>query len=132
MEQLPVINELTHNTDTSHRYSKKFKLKVVREVEEGLSQKEASVLYGMSKMTVRKWLQSYSDVYKENRKPTFTALQKRSIVTAVRQGTMTVVEAQAACGLKKAQSIREWLRAAKQENIDLSMRQNGDMNKKLE
>ncbi len=130
MEQLPVINPDGYNSNRTYRYTRAFILKVVKEVEEGLSQKEACDLYGMAKMTIRQWLQQYSDIYKEKRKPTITALRKRTIVSAVQQGTMTIQEAQAACRLKRPQSIREWLRAAEQENIELSSRQKGDMNKK--
>ena len=81
-------------------------------------------------MTIRKWLQNYSDIYKEKRKPNVTAVQKRSIVAAIKNGTMTIREAQKASRIKQPQSIREWLRAAEQENVELSGCQKGDMNKK--
>ena len=110
-------------------YDKRLILKIVKEVEEGLPRKEANRIYGLGKSSLDSWMKRYgSDHYHQNQKrKSYTKLQKRTVVTAIEQGRMTVREAQVAYGLKTEKSIREWLRLYKGEKVDICIETRPEM-----
>ena len=103
------------------RYDKRLILKVVREVEAGLPRKEANRIYGLGKSTLHGWMQDYgSPNYQQNiKRQRYSNLQKRTIVTAIEQGRMTIKEAQSAYKVKTEKLIRNWLTQYKAEKVEL-------------
>lgn len=114
------------------RYDKRLIFKIVREVEAGLPRKEANRIYGLSKASLDNWMRDYgSPEYKENiRRKNYSNLQKRTIVTAIEQGRMSIKEAQTAYGVKTDKTIREWLAQYKTEKVELCIVKESVMAKK--
>jgi transposase len=103
------------------RYDKRLILKIVREVEAGLPRKEANRIYELGKSSLDGWMKNYgSPEYKENmRRKSYTYLQKRTVVTAIEQGWMSIKEAQTAYGVKTEKIIRNWLAQYKKEKVKI-------------
>lgn len=103
------------------RYDKRLILKVVREIEAGLPRKEANRIYGLGKSTLHCWMQDYgSPNYQQNiKRQCYSNLQKRTIVTAIEQGRMSIKEAQTAYNIKTEKLIRNWLTQFKTEKVEL-------------
>lgn len=114
------------------RYDKRLILKVVREIEAGLPRKEANRIYGLGKSTLHGWMQDYgSPNYQQNiKRQCYSNLQKRTIVTAIEQGRMTIKEAQTAYNIKSEKLIRSWLTQYKAEKVDLCFAKEPAMAKK--
>ena len=91
------------------RYDKRLILKAVQEVEEGLPRKEAIRIYGLRPSTIRAWMRTYgSKHYQQHfKRNSYSNLQKRTIVSAVEQGRMSVRKAQIAYKVKAAKTIRD-------------------------
>lgn len=113
-------------------YDKRLIEKVVREVENGLPRKEANRIYGLGKSSLGIWMRQYgSDHYRQNlKRRSYTNLQKRTIVTAVEQGRMTIREAQAAYGIRSGRTIRGWLSQYKSEKVEICIERTTSMAKK--
>ena len=115
------------------RYDKRLILKVVREIEAGLPRKEANRIYGLGKSTLHGWMQDYgSPNYQQNiKRQRYSNLQKRTIVTAIEQGRMSIKEAQTAYNIKTEKLIRSWLTQFKTEKVELCIVTEPAMAKKL-
>lgn len=102
-------------------YDKRLILKVVKEVETGLPRKEANRIYGLGKATLNSWMREYGSMnYHQNiKRKSYTKLQKRTVVTAIEQGRMSIKEAQTAYGVKNEKIIRNWLTQYKTEKVEL-------------
>lgn len=113
------------------RYDKRLIEKVVREVENGLPRKEAVRIYGLGKNSLCGWMRQYgSEHYRQNlKRKSYTNLQKRSIVTAIEQGRMTVGEAQAAYAIRHAKTVRAWILHHKREKVELYVENRPPMTK---
>ena len=111
---------------------KRLILKVVREIEVGLPRKEANRIYGLGKSTLHGWMQDYgSPNYQQNiKRQRYTNLQKRTVVTAIEQGRMSIKEAQTAYNIKTEKLIRSWLTLFKTEKVDLYLAKEPPMAKK--
>ena len=104
------------------RFEKKVIKEVVKAVEDGLSRKKACEQYGMSYGTLHEWLQQYgSENYHREKRRDFTPLQKRTIVCAIEQGSMTPQEACIAYRVKGVASVKRWVRESKREKAELCM-----------
>lgn len=105
-----------------HNYDVRFIKKVVDEIEHGLPRHAAMVKYGVKKITLASWLRHHSSAeYRKTRKKTIPAQQKRSIVRAIRAGHMTITEAMAACNIKAAHTIKEWIVQEKDDLADANL-----------
>ena len=95
--------------------------KIVKEVEEGLPRKEAKRIYGLGKSSLDIWMNRYgSEHYHQHlKRRSYTKLQKRTIVTAIDQGRMSIKEARSAYSIKTEKTIRDWILAFKDEKVDL-------------
>jgi transposase len=102
-------------------YDKRLILKVVKEVEAGLPRKEANRIYGLGKSSLYNWMRVYGSVnYQQNiKRKSFSNLQKRTVVTAIEQGRMSIKEAQTAYGVKNEKIIRNWLTQYKTEKVEI-------------
>ncbi len=119
-------------TNKQDRYDKRLILKIVKEVEEGLPRKEANKIYQLGKTTLDSWMNLYgSDYYHQHlKRRSYTNLQKRTIVTVIEQGRMSIKEAQIAYNIKTEKTIRDWLLSYKEEKIDLCIETPSQMAKK--
>jgi transposase-like protein len=114
------------------RYDKRLILKIVKEVEEGLPRKEAIRIYGLGKSTLCGWLKTYgSQNYQEQiKRKKYTNLQKRTIVSAIEQGRMSIGEAHVAYKIKNPKTIRGWLQQYKSEKVEICIETQPPMSKK--
>lgn len=112
-------------------YDKRLIAKIVKEVEEGLPRKEANRIYGLGKATLDSWMLKYgSKEYKANiKRRRYTALQKRTVVTAIEQGRMSISEAQIAYNVKTEKVIRGWISQYKTEKVDICIENTSSMAK---
>jgi len=103
------------------RYDKRLIKKIVEEVEAGLPRKEAKRVYKLGKSSLDLWMNRYGSehYHQELKRRSYTKLQKRTIVTAIEQGRMTIKEARAAYNIKTERTIRDWLLRFKEEKVDL-------------
>ena len=106
-------------SDPSSQFHKKVILQIVREVEQGMSRKEACSQYGMAYCTLGEWMRRYGSAYYHATKRTsFSAYQRRSIIRALLDGRMTKDEAHLIHRVGK-KTLTTWLRKAKQQDSDL-------------
>jgi len=108
-------------SNKQERYDKRLILKIVKEVEDGLPRKEAKQIYKLGKSSLDTWMKRYgSEHYHQNlKRRSYTKLQKRTIVTAIEQGRMTIKEARTAYNIKTEKIIRDWILRFKEEKVDL-------------
>lgn len=105
---------------TDH-YDKRLISKIVKEVENGLPRKEAIRIYNLGKSSLDGWMRTYGSLeYQEQTKrKTYTNLQKRTIVTAIEQGRLTIRDAKIAYNIKSEKSIRDWIKHYKSEKVEI-------------
>lgn len=113
------------------RFDRRLILKIVREVEEGLPRKDAERVYKLRKSSLDRWMQRYgSEHYHQNlKRKSYSQLQKRTIVTAIEQGRMTIREARAAHGIRTEKTIRDWLLRHKDEKVVICIENTSPMPK---
>jgi transposase len=114
------------------KYDRRVILKIVKEIEEGLSQKEAIKIYGLGKSTPRDWMRKYGSEHYHNqlKRKQYPSLLKRTIVSAIEQGRMTTQEAQVAYNIKDQRIIREWINQFKSEKVEICIEKQLPMGKK--
>lgn len=102
------------------RYDTRMITAIVKELESGVPRKCIEEKYGVSPDSLTKWLRDLgSELYKPIQK-VYTTSEKRSVIRAV-EGGMSLREAQIAFNLSNTSVIRNWLRAFKEENIEISV-----------
>lgn len=103
------------------RYDKRLILKIVKEVENGLPRKEANRIYGLGKASLDGWMRDYGSLeYQEKiKRRSYTNLQKRTIVTAIEQGRLTIKDAKTAYNIKSEKIIRSWIVQFKSEKVEI-------------
>ena len=118
MEKKEQVDYAVRENERSH-YDKRLIIKIVKEVENGLPRKEAIKNYGLVKATLDVWMRNYgSDIYHESiKRRSYTKLEKRTIVSAIEQGRMTLNEAKIAYQIKNKNLINEWVRQYKVEKV---------------
>lgn len=113
------------------RYDKRLILKIVKEVEAGLPRKEANRIYGLGKSTLHGWMRDYgtSNYHQNIKRKSFSNLQKRTIVTAIGQGRLTIKEAKTAYNIKTEKIIRSWIGQYKSEKVEICIENTSPMAK---
>ncbi|UNZ00258.1 hypothetical protein MQE36_07915 [Zhouia spongiae] len=103
------------------RYDKRLIKKIVQEVEAGLPRKQAKRIYKMGASTLDDWMNRYGSehYHQQLKRRSYTKLQKRTIVTAIEQGRMSIAEARTAYNIKTEKTIRGWILRFKEEKVDL-------------
>jgi transposase len=97
-------------------------------VEAGLPRKEAKRIYEHGKSSLDLWMQQYgSPEYHRSKRRQYTNLQKRTIVSAIEQGRMTIKEAQTAYKISRDKVIRDWLLKFNDEKVELCTLNPSDM-----
>lgn len=101
------------------RYSRKIAQEAVRMVEDGVPRKEIREKFKLGSGTLRNWMLQYgSEAYHENKRKLYSRVEKRAIISAVRNG-MSAREAQIAYGVKSVTTVQLWLRQWDDEKSDL-------------
>lgn len=113
------------------RYDKRFILKVVKEIEAGLPRKEAKRIYEVGEPTLYNWMKEYgSENYHQNiKRRHYSKLKKRTIISAIEQGRMSISEAKVAYNIKCEKIIRNWLTQFKEEKVQICYENQQDMDK---
>ena len=111
------------------RYDKRLIAKVVKEVENGLPRKEANRIYGLGRATLDGWMRDFGSLeYQQNlKRKNYSNLQKRTIVTAIEQGRLTVREAKITYNIKTERIIRNWIFKHKLEKLEVPRENNPPM-----
>ena len=112
--------EYSFRQNRQSHFDKRLILKIVKQVEEGLPRQEAIRMYDLGKSTLDAWMKNYgSDHYHDKlKRKQYTSLQKRTIVSAIEQGRMSINEAQVAYKINQ-KTIRGWLQRFKAEKVEL-------------
>lgn len=113
-------------------YDQRLILKVVKEVENGLPRKEAIRIYHLGNGTIGPWMKKFgsSHYHSTLKRKKYTALQKRTIVSAIQQGRMSIQEAQVAHNIKTKRIIRGWLQQFAVEKVEICGQNNQPVSKK--
>lgn len=120
MDNKKELEFYTPRENKSCRFDKRLKLKIVKEVEAGLPRKAANRIYELGKASLNLWMRQYgSPEYHSNKRKQYSNLQKRTIVSAIEQGRMTIKEAQIAYKISRDKVIRDWLLKFKDEKVEL-------------
>ena len=122
-------------TPRPHRqshYDKRLILKIVKQIEAGLPRQEAIKMYDLGKTTLNAWFRDYGSPYyhEQIKRRSYTNLQKRTIVSAIEQGRMSIKEALSSYKIKSPQIIRGWLRQYKSEKVQICIEKQESMSKK--
>ena len=101
-------------------FSKPVILKIVKQVENGLSRGVIVAQYKISRSTIAEWMRDYGSAeYQASRKGHLSHANKASILRAVLDGRMTVREAMIAYRVS-SNTINQWVRTYKREKGDLA------------
>lgn len=120
MEQKAGVEKYLPRTSKHQPFDKRLIKEIVKAVEEGLPRKEVTRQYGMSRWTLKSWMNEYgSPEYQASRIRWTKPEVKRSILRAIDSG-MSIREARIAYGIKDSSNIRGWLRQREVENAELS------------
>ena len=101
------------------KFKKQTIQQIVHSVERGATRGEILKRYGMAKSTLSDWMQAYgSAAYHASQKP-LGAADRRSMVRAIEEGRMTLIEAKAAFNLKSVNHVKQHLQRADKEKAEL-------------
>src|SRR5690606_15728644 len=113
---------------TGKNYDKRFIKAIVSLVEEGAQRREVCKQYNLGATTLDDWMKVYgSREYQQTKRQSYSKLQKRTIVTAIEEGHMSLEEARVAYRIKSTKLIQGWLRQFKKEIPDLCEVNHADM-----
>jgi transposase len=101
-------------------YTREFISLVLAEIETGVSPTVASLKYNVNPGTLDYWLMNYtSDKYRQSRRKFISVEEKRAIIKAVQNGSMTIREAMRVYNLNSHTTIKRWILKEKKEMNDL-------------
>ena len=124
--------ELKTGGKTRKRYEKNFISQVILELEQGRSRNYLCTQYGIARGTLKGWVVKYdSQNYRQGKRRSFTAFEKRKVVHSVLEGKMTIAQASVAYGIRDTDLVWGWVNQFKLKNGELSgmKRQNTDKKK---
>ncbi len=118
--------------DKLSHFDKRLIFKIVEEVENGSPRKEVIRIYGMAASTLDVWMRKFSspDYREHTKRRSYTNLQKRTIVTAIEQGRLSIKEAKTAYNVRDEKTIRDWLFQYKSEKVEICIDNNTSMGTK--
>ncbi|MGN7202980.1 helix-turn-helix domain-containing protein [Pedobacter sp. SAFR-022] len=126
METVETVSNLAVRTSNQQPFDKRLIAHIVSLVEQGVPRKVLVEQYGMASCTLCAWLKNYgaSSVRKD-----FSVAHKRSVVRAVAAG-MSIKQAAVAYQVTSPGLIKKWIKAFKEENVEISVSKPTDMAKK--
>ena len=126
METVETVSNIAVRTSSQQPFDKRLIAHVVSLVEQGVPRKVLVEQYGMTSSTLCDWLKEHgaSAVRKD-----YSLAHKRSVVRAVEAG-MSIKQAAVAYQITSAGLIKKWIKAFKEENVEISVSKPMDMAKK--
>lgn len=118
------INQKDRSKFYSRRsvYDKATIKKSLQALEKGTTWAEVCEKHGMTMATLSKWIHKYGNPELQLKKySSYTLLQRKSIVSSIERGLMTISEAKLTYGIKGHDTIQKWIRTFKEEKIDISV-----------
>jgi transposase len=110
-------NELPARKTQRGHFDKLVIQKIVEAIEGGMPRREVYLIYGVARSTVTGWMQEYGSAsYQVNQKGQLNNAQKRSMIRAIREGRMTLLEAKLAYNMKSYSAILNLLRQEKEKS----------------
>ena len=114
--QLMPSNKRTCGT----RYSKKLRLQIVNEVENGTMQREIVEKYGITSGTLVRWMDLYgSEQYHQLKLTKVPKLKKSQVIRALKENRMTREEAAIFCKVRK-RTISNWINEIVKKESDVN------------
>jgi transposase len=103
------------------RFQKSVREEIVKSIESGVPRSVIAYQYGMSRVTLCKWMQNHgSKEYQDKQRgKQLKDAEKRSIVRQVEQGSLTPYAARQSYGLS-GNTLNKWLKASVKENVELA------------
>ena len=113
--------ECSSRKNKQSRFDKRLILKIVNLVEQGLPRQEVVRIYKVGYSTLNDWMKRFGSNYYHDqlKRQQYTALQKRTVVSAIEQGRMSISEAQVIYKIKAKKSIQNWLEQFKAEKVEV-------------
>jgi len=104
------------------RFQTNLRAEIVKSIESGVPRSVIAYQYGMSRVTLCKWMQNHGsqDYQDKQRGNQLTDVEKRSIVRQVEQGVLTPYAARQSYGLS-GNTLNKWLKASIKENVELAI-----------
>jgi len=103
-------------------YDKSTIKKSLQALEKGATWAEVCEKYGMNGATLNKWIHKYGNPELQFKNySSYTLLQRKSIVSIIERGLMTINEAKVTYGINGHDTIQKWIRTFKEEKIDISV-----------
>jgi transposase len=104
------------------RFEKNLRDQIIQEIESGVPRSVISYRYGISRGRLSEWMTNHSSVeYQQKRQGKhLTGVEKRSIVRAIEQGSLTRHAARKTYGLGPT-VLTKWLRESLKENVELAV-----------
>jgi transposase len=126
METVETVSNVAVRTSNQQPFDKRLIAHIISLVEEGVPRKVLVEQYGMTNRTLCDWLKKYgaSTIRKD-----YSPVHKRSVVRAVEAG-MSIKQAAVAYQITSPGLIKKWIKAFKEENVEISVSKPMDMAKK--
>lgn len=127
MKAIEEKNYAIRKSKTEH-YDKRLIQEILNQVYAGVPRKLLVSRYQLGQSTIHDWLQRYgtNEDY-DGKRNKYSKSLKRSVVTSVESGRMTIREAQISFGIKSRKSIREWMALYESEKSDLCLSKPDEM-----
>lgn len=114
------VSKLVESRAVRPHFSKEIIKQAVAAIERGARRREVMERYGMSKSTLSEWMREYgSSAYQQSIRP-LSAADQRSLVRAIEEGGMSIVEAKKVFRLRSTDTVKRYLRRAAKEKAELS------------
>ena len=127
METVELASNLAVRTSNQQPFDKRLIAHIVGLVEQGVPRRVLVEQYGMTSRTLCDWLSKYGT---RTVRKDYSVTHKRSVVRAVTAG-MSIRQAAIAYQISSAGLIKKWIKAFKEENVEISVSKPTDMaNKK--
>lgn len=95
---------------------------LIKKIEAGTPRSVIVYQYGVSRAAISQWMSNHgSEEYQsKHQRPRLTEVEKRSIVRLIEQGGLTPHAARKTHGIS-GNTLNRWLKASKQENVELAV-----------
>ncbi|WP_157282814.1 helix-turn-helix domain-containing protein, partial [Pedobacter antarcticus] len=117
----------SERTSKNQKFDKRLIAHVVKLAEEGTPRRDLIKTYKMTGETLGMWLDKYSSIL--HKRKLHSTAEKRSIVRAI-HGGMSIKEAVIVYNISSRSTIRNWIKAFSDENIEISISNPSEMSKK--
>lgn len=108
--------------DKRGHFEAELREELIKKIESGTPRSVIVYQYGVSRAAISKWMSNHGseEYHSKHRQTHLTEVEKRSIVRLIEQGELTPHEARKANGIS-GNTLNKWLKASKQENVELAV-----------